>query len=217
VGAQTGRAGRDREHALIGDPCARSSGRYASAMPDPESRFYESQGLQLHYADWGNETAPPLILVHGGRDHCRSWDLIADRLQRHFHVVAPDLRGHGDSDWTKGGSLRPDRICLRPVATGAEHARASHAHRPSMAEWSRSFMRHIPGAGFGPGGSRWRDCLPNTTQRRRMTDREYVGQLDRLDDREPAVIARSTRRRAMMVHNKRPVSRTGAASLRRLR
>jgi len=44
-------------------------------MPDPENRFYESQGLQLHYADWGNENAPPLILVHGGRDHCRSWDL----------------------------------------------------------------------------------------------------------------------------------------------
>ena len=73
-------------------------------MPGPESRFYESQGLRLHYADWGNEEAPPLILIHGGRDHCRSWDAIARSLQPLFHVLAPDLRGHGDSDWTKGGS-----------------------------------------------------------------------------------------------------------------
>ena len=41
-------------------------------MSEPESRFYQSQGLRLHYADWGNENAPPLLLVHGGRDHCRS-------------------------------------------------------------------------------------------------------------------------------------------------
>ncbi|TPQ34088.1 alpha/beta hydrolase [Bradyrhizobium guangdongense] len=70
----------------------------------PTSRYYESQGLRLHYADWGNETAPPLILVHGGRDHCRSWDFLARALRPHFHVLAPDLRGHGDSDWTRGGS-----------------------------------------------------------------------------------------------------------------
>src|ERR1044071_721639 len=73
-------------------------------MTEPESRFYQSQGLRLHYADWGNRSAPPLLLVHGGRDHCRSWDLIARSLQPHFHVMAPALRGHGDSDGTKGGS-----------------------------------------------------------------------------------------------------------------
>lgn len=73
-------------------------------LSGPESRFFQSQGLRLHYADWGNADAPLLLLVHGGRDHCRSWDAIARALQPHFHVVAPDLRGHGDSDWAKGGS-----------------------------------------------------------------------------------------------------------------
>jgi len=73
-------------------------------MTDPQSRFYESQGLRLHYADWGNDTAPPLILIHGGRDHARSFDRIARALRPHFHVLAPDLRGHGDSEWTRGGS-----------------------------------------------------------------------------------------------------------------
>src|SRR3954453_6702895 len=73
-------------------------------MPAPQSRFYQSQGLRLHYADWGNDAAPPLILIHGGLDHCRSFDRIARALRPHYHVLAPDLRGHGDSEWTKGGS-----------------------------------------------------------------------------------------------------------------
>ena len=73
-------------------------------MAEPTDCFYESQGLRLHYADWGNEAAPPLILVHGGLDHCRNWDAIARELQPHFHIVAPDLRGHGDSEWAKGSS-----------------------------------------------------------------------------------------------------------------
>jgi len=71
---------------------------------EPAARFYEAQGLRLHYVDWGNEAAPPLVLVHGGLDHCRNWDAIARALQPHFHVVAPDLRGHGDSEWAKGSS-----------------------------------------------------------------------------------------------------------------
>jgi pimeloyl-ACP methyl ester carboxylesterase len=70
----------------------------------PTSRFYQSQGLRLHYADWGNSAAAPVILVHGGRDHCRSWDALARALQPHFHIIAPDLRGHGDSEWAKGSS-----------------------------------------------------------------------------------------------------------------
>jgi pimeloyl-ACP methyl ester carboxylesterase len=74
------------------------------SLAGPEDRFYESQGLRLHYADWGNDAAPPLILIHGGSDHCRSWDEVARALQPHFHIMAPDLRGHGDSDWAKGSS-----------------------------------------------------------------------------------------------------------------
>ena len=34
----------------------------------PTSNSFVSQRLKLHYVDWGNEDAPPLLLVHGGRD-----------------------------------------------------------------------------------------------------------------------------------------------------
>ena len=70
----------------------------------PTSHIYFSQRLRLHYVDWGNEDAPTLLMVHGGRDHCRNWDWVADELRHDYHIIAPDLRGHGDSQWMLGGS-----------------------------------------------------------------------------------------------------------------
>lgn len=74
----------------------------------PTSRSFISQRLRLHYVDWGNEGAPPVVLVHGGRDHCRNWDWVAERLAPHYHVIAPDLRGHGDSDWCNSSGYSPE-------------------------------------------------------------------------------------------------------------
>jgi pimeloyl-ACP methyl ester carboxylesterase len=70
----------------------------------PTSHWYFSQRLRLHYVDWGNESAPPLLLVHGGRDHCRNWDWVARALRDEYHILAPDLRGHGDSQWVIGSN-----------------------------------------------------------------------------------------------------------------
>ena len=53
-------------------------------------------------AQFRNEAAPPLILVHGGLDHCRNWDWMAARLRQDWHVIAPDLLGHGESAKPRG-------------------------------------------------------------------------------------------------------------------
>ncbi|MBV38213.1 MAG: alpha/beta hydrolase [Rhodospirillaceae bacterium] len=45
-----------------------------------------------------------MLLVHGGRDHCRNWDWVAEAFRDEYHIIAPDLRGHGDSQWSMGGS-----------------------------------------------------------------------------------------------------------------
>ena len=68
----------------------------------------QSQRLRLHYVDWGNPDAPPLLLLHGGRDHCRNWDWVAENLREDWHIIAPDLRGHGDSQWSPDGNYRMD-------------------------------------------------------------------------------------------------------------
>lgn len=70
----------------------------------PTSHTYFSQRLKLHYLDWGNPGAPHVLLIHGVQDHCHSWDWVAQELCLNYHVVAPDLRGHGDSEWSMGGS-----------------------------------------------------------------------------------------------------------------
>lgn len=72
----------------------------------PTSHHFISQRLRLHYVDWGNHDAPPLILLHGGRDHCRNWDWVARELRKDWHVICPDLAGHGDSEWSSSGNYR---------------------------------------------------------------------------------------------------------------
>ena len=103
-----------------------------TASDAPEARTYVSQGLRLHYTDWGNESAPPLILVHGGLDQSRSWDAMARALRATFHIVAPDLRGHGDSDWATGSSYSLsdhvyDLTCLIKSAGLEQVAIVSHS------------------------------------------------------------------------------------------
>ena len=85
----------------------------ADSIIGPTSHYFYSQRLKLHYVDWGNPDKPLLVLVHGGRDHCRNWDWAALDLRKHFHIIAPDLRGHGDSDWAVGSGLFDDRLRAR--------------------------------------------------------------------------------------------------------
>ncbi|MDX3900112.1 MAG: alpha/beta hydrolase [Sphingobium sp.] len=72
--------------------------------PNPTSHYFTSLRTRLHYLDWGNSAAPLLVLVHGGFDHARSWDWTARALAQDYHVIAPNLRGHGDSGWSTDGS-----------------------------------------------------------------------------------------------------------------
>ena len=76
----------------------------SSASSGPSSHIYFSQRLRLHYVDWGNPNGPPMLLIHGGRDHCRNWDWVAEHFAKDYHIIAPDLRGHGDSQWEASGN-----------------------------------------------------------------------------------------------------------------
>jgi pimeloyl-ACP methyl ester carboxylesterase len=74
-----------------------------AAKMEPRSGFYSARRLRLHYVEWGDPAAPPVMLIHGGRDHARSWDAIAQGLADRHRVIVPDLAGHGDSDWASSG------------------------------------------------------------------------------------------------------------------
>ncbi len=63
----------------------------------PTDHSFQTDGLALHYVDYGGDGLP-LILLHGLTRYARSWDEIAQPLTDSYHVYALDQRGHGDSD-----------------------------------------------------------------------------------------------------------------------
>ena len=70
----------------------------------PQDRFVTVNGIRLHYLDWGNETKPPLILLHGIGRVAHTFDHLAPHFSRDYHVMAVDMRGHGDSGWSSEGA-----------------------------------------------------------------------------------------------------------------
>ena len=76
-----------------------------SMLAGPSSHHYVSQRLKLHFIDWGGAGKPALLLVHGGLDHCRNWDWLAQALRDDYRVIAPDLGGTGGLTKVGSGTL----------------------------------------------------------------------------------------------------------------
>lgn len=53
---------------------------------------------QVHYLEWGRSTAPPVVCLHGGGQTAYMWEELGAALAPTYHVFAPDLPGHGDTD-----------------------------------------------------------------------------------------------------------------------
>ena len=56
-------------------------------------------GVRLAYRTWGPAQAPPLVLLHALGEASSDWAPLAEALASSWRVYAPDLRGHGESDW----------------------------------------------------------------------------------------------------------------------
>jgi len=71
------------------------------------SDFVTVRGVRLHVRRWGNPAAPALFMLHGWMDVAASFQFVVDELGGDWHVIAPDARGFGLSDWpvaARGGS-----------------------------------------------------------------------------------------------------------------
>lgn len=64
----------------------------------PASGSLLANGLRLHYLEWGDPDAPPLVLLHGLTGCAATWQRVATHFADRYRVIAFDQRGHGDSD-----------------------------------------------------------------------------------------------------------------------
>ena len=76
----------------------------ATSQTPYADRYATVNGLRLHYLDWGASAKPALILLHGIARHAHTFDHLASNLARDYHVIALDMRGHGDSAWSPEGA-----------------------------------------------------------------------------------------------------------------
>ena len=72
------------------------------------SEFHEIRGLRYHVRTWGAPDRPALLLLHGWMDVSASFQFLVDCFQREWHVIAPDWRGFGLSQWASGGYWFPE-------------------------------------------------------------------------------------------------------------
>ncbi|MFD9367716.1 alpha/beta fold hydrolase [Streptomyces sp. NPDC060020] len=102
-----------------------------AGAPPQQRDFVGHGGIRLTANVWGEESSPPLILLHGGGQTRHAWDRTGPRLAPlGWRVIAPDLRGHGTSAWSADGDYALDlfaedvraivaRLGGRPVLIGA--------------------------------------------------------------------------------------------------
>lgn len=69
----------------------------------PTTHRYSVRGLDLAYHAWGPEDGTPLLCLHGFMDHGQSYRFMVEHLPEGYRVVAPDMRGHGESGWVGAG------------------------------------------------------------------------------------------------------------------
>jgi pimeloyl-ACP methyl ester carboxylesterase len=72
----------------------------------PASRKVTVNGLSLHYLEWGETDAPPVVCVHGYTGSAEAFNALARHLRDRFRVLALDVRGHGESAWSAAGAYR---------------------------------------------------------------------------------------------------------------
>ncbi|MFG2621409.1 alpha/beta fold hydrolase [Streptomyces sp. NPDC048507] len=120
-----------------------------AAVPHRTCRFTGGDGIRLVAEVWGAASAPPLVLLHAGGRTRHSWGRTGPRLAAlGWRVVAPDLRGHGDSEWPADGAYGLGRY--------AEDVRALVAAlggRPVLVGASLGGLGALLAAGEPPGAA----------------------------------------------------------------
>jgi len=67
--------------------------------PTSITEHIDIRGLRYHVRHWGAVDAPKIFLLHGWMDSSATFQFVVDAFEKSWHVIAPDWRGYGDSEW----------------------------------------------------------------------------------------------------------------------
>lgn len=66
------------------------------------------RGLRYNIRHWGPDDAPTVFFLHGWMDCSPTFQFLVDALKESWHVIAPDWRGYGESEWLSCPYWFPD-------------------------------------------------------------------------------------------------------------
>jgi pimeloyl-ACP methyl ester carboxylesterase len=106
--------------------------------------YVQAGAIRLAYRTWGPADAPPVVLLHALGEGSADWAPVAEALAPAWRVYAPDLRGHGVSDWAGSYTIEQltadlaafldglglDRVVLGGHSLGAAPAYLYAARQP---------------------------------------------------------------------------------------
>lgn len=79
-----------------------------TAHIESRTELLELRGLRYNIRHWGDRNAPRLFLLHGWMDSSNTFQFVVDALRESWHVIAPDWRGYGASQWLAHPYWFPD-------------------------------------------------------------------------------------------------------------
>jgi len=130
----------------------------------PQSRFADVNGIRIHYLISGK--GDPIVLLHGYAETSHMWLPLIEQLKKTHTVIAPDLRGFGQSSappdgYTKKGMAQDIHALV--TGLGFEHIRlvghdiglmVAYAY---AAQYPKEVDRIVLMDAFLPGVGNWRD------------------------------------------------------------
>ena len=70
-----------------------------NALPESRCEQIALRGLRYNIRHWGSPTAPSVFFLHGWMDSSATFQFVVAALRQEWHVIAPDWRGYGASEW----------------------------------------------------------------------------------------------------------------------
>lgn len=101
-------------------------------------RVRVARGVSIDYAEQGDRTGAPVLLLHGLGDSLRSWEPVLARLPHDLRALTPSFRGHGESDRPHHGYGPADHVgdvaALLDDAGAGEAVVAGHSSGSQVAQ-----------------------------------------------------------------------------------